>query len=185
VTAWAPVACWRWAPYPTVATYCGYPATPIVHDYGTTIVYQHDCVYHAGEPVATAEEYAAQALNIASAGPAAKPAVNEEWQSFGVFALIQGDAKEAGNLFQIAIDKDGVLRGNCYNALTDTSVPISGSVDKRTQRAAWVVGEKKDTVYETGVGNLKHPETQVLVHVGKERTQQWTRVRLEQPAKTK
>jgi hypothetical protein len=36
-------------------------------------------------------------------------------------------------------------------------------------------------VYETGLGNLSQPETQVLVHFGKERTQQWTLVRLEPP----
>jgi hypothetical protein len=54
-------------------------------------------------------------------------------------------------------------------------------VDRRTQRAAWIIGENKDTVYETGVGNLSQPETTMLVHAGKDRTQQWTLVRLEQP----
>ena len=36
-------------------------------------------------------------------------------------------------------------------------------------------------MYETGVGNLAEPETTMLVHFGKERTQQWTLVRLEPP----
>ena len=69
--------------------------------------------------------------------------------------------------------------------MTDTTVPISGSVDKRTQCAAWIVGDKKDTVYETGVGNLSQPETAMLVHTGKDRTQQWTLVRLEPPKEEK
>ena len=43
-------------------------------------------------------------------------------------------------------------------------------------------GERKDTVYETGIGNLTEPETTMLVHFGKDRTQQWTLVRLEKPA---
>jgi hypothetical protein len=78
-----------------------------------------------------------------------------------------------------------VIRGNYYNGLTDTTVPIYGSVDKKTQRAAWTVGDKKETAYETGVGNLVEPETTMLVHFGKVRTQQWKLMRLEKPADDK
>jgi hypothetical protein len=180
--AWTVAAYWAWAPYATVATFCGYPATPVVYDYGSNVVYEDNRVYYNGEPVASAEEYADQALVLATAGEMAKPNDKEDWQSLGVFAMIQGEEKEANNIFQIAINKDGVIRGNYYNVLTDTTVPLAGSVDKRTQRAAWIVGDKHDTVYETGVGNLSQPETQMLVHFGKERTQQWTLVRLEKPA---
>jgi hypothetical protein len=179
--AWTAAAYWRWAPYATVATFCGYPEAPVVYDYGSNLVYEDNSVYYNGEPVATAEEYAAQASDLATAGQAAKPAEQEEWQSFGVFAMIQGEEKDANSIFQIAISKDGVIRGNYYNDLTDTTVPIYGSVDKKTQRAAWIIGEKKETVYETGVGNLAQPEAPMLVHFGKDRTQQWTLVRLEPP----
>jgi hypothetical protein len=183
--AWTAAAYWTWASYATVSSFCGYPATPVVYDYGSNVVYEDNQVYYNGEPVATAEEYATQAADFAAAGQAATPAEGEEWQSLGVFAIVQGDEKEANNIFQIAINKDGVIRGNYYNGLTDMTAPISGSVDKRTQRAAWIVGEKKETVYETGVGNLVRPETAMLVHFGKDRTQQWTLVRLEQPPEMK
>jgi hypothetical protein len=183
--AWPAGAYWRWAPYATVAVFCGYPAVPVVYDYGSTVVYQDNRVYYNGEPVATAEEYATQALDLATAGQAAKPAEQDEWQPLGVFALVQGEGEGANNIFQLAINKNGVIRGNYYNSLTDTSVPIYGSVDKRAQRAAWIIGDKKDTVYETGMGNLSLPETSLLVHYGKDRTQQWTLVRLEAPAEMK
>jgi hypothetical protein len=174
-------ALWGWASYPAVASYCGYPATPVVYDYGSNLVYEDNRVYYDGEPVATAEEYATQAQNFAAAGQAAKASPKEEWKSLGVFAMVQGEEKDANNVFQIAISKDGVLRGNYYSTLTDTAVPIYGSVNKKTQRAAWVVGDNKGTVYETGVGNLAQPETTMLVHFGTDRTQQWTLVRLEPP----
>jgi hypothetical protein len=183
--AWTAAAYWRWAPYATIATFCGYPAEPVYYDYGTTIVYQGDQVYYNGEAVATAADYAAQASDLAAAGQAAKPAEKEEWQALGVFAVIQGEEKDANNIFQLAINKDGVIRGNYYNSLTDTTMPVYGSVDKRTQRAAWIIGENKEPVYETGVGNLSQPETQILVHFGKDRTQQWTLVRLEAPKEEK
>jgi hypothetical protein len=183
--AWTTAAYWRWAPYATLATFCGYPETPVIYDYGSTVVYDDNSVYYNGEAVATAADYAAQASDLAAAGQAAKPAEMEEWQSLGVFALVQGDEKDANNIFQIAINKDGVIRGNYHNTLTDTTAPIYGSVDRRTQRAAWVVGDNKETVYETGFGNLSEPETQMLVHAGKDRTQQWTLVRLEPPEEMK
>jgi hypothetical protein len=102
-----------------------------------------------------------------------------------VFAMLQGEETEVTHIVQIAVNKDGVIRGNYYNSLTDTTLPVTGSVGKKTQRAAWTIGDKKDTVYETGMGNLTKPETSMLVHVGKERTQQWTLVRLEAPEEEK
>jgi hypothetical protein len=185
VPAWPAATFWRWTPYVTVATFCGYPATPVIYDYGTTLVYEDNRVYYNAEPIATADEYADQAIQIAAVGQAAKPSDKEEWTPLGVFGMIQGDEKDANNIFQLAINKDGVIRGNYYNVLTDTTTPVYGSVDKKTQRAAWTVGERKDTVYETGLGNLSQPETQMLVHFGKERTQQWTLIRLEQPPEEK
>jgi hypothetical protein len=122
-----------------------------------------------------------QALGIAAAGQAAKPADTDEWLPLGVFAMVRGEEKEANNILQLAINKDGVIRGNYNNGLTEITVPISGSVDKRTQRAAWIVGANKEIVYETGMGNLAQPETSVLVRFGKDRTQQWLLVRLEPP----
>src|SRR5208282_5915455 len=90
--AWTTAAAyWAWAPYTTVATFCGYPAEPVVYDYGSTVVYEDNRVYYNGEPVATAEEYAAQASDIAVAGQTSKPDEKEEWQPLGVFAIVQGD----------------------------------------------------------------------------------------------
>ena len=54
-------------------------------------------------------------------------------------------------------------------------------MDRRTQRAGWTVGDRKDVVYETSVGNLTEDETTMLVHFGKDRTSSGTLIRLEQP----
>jgi hypothetical protein len=179
--AWNPATYWRWAPYTTAAVFAGWPAVPVVYDYGSNVVYEDNRVFYNGEPIATTEEYATQALDLAATGQAAQPAPMEDWQSVGVFAMVQAEEKDANNIFQIAVNKDGVIRGNYYNSLTDVTMPIYGAVDPNTQRAAWAIGDKKETVFETGVGNLWQSETSMLVHLGKDRTQQWTLVRLEQP----
>ena len=179
--AWTAAAFWAGATWGTVSSYCGYPAEPASYDYGGTVVYVDNSVYYDGQPVATAEEYTARAAAIADVGEKAQPGENEEWVSLGVFGMVKGEETEANQVFQLAINKDGILRGNYYDALSDSTLPIHGAVDKKTQRAAWTVGDRKETVYETGVGNLTEDETTMLVHFGKDRTQQWTLIRLEQP----
>jgi hypothetical protein len=185
--------CWRAAAWTTAAVvwalptwndcyaYCGYPAEPVYYDYGTNVVYQQDIVYQDGEAVGGAEGYAQQAEQIADTGRAAKVSEDGDWMSLGVFAMAQEGGTVSNNLFQFAVNKDGVLRGNYYNGLNDSTVPIYGSVDKKTQRAAWTVGDKKNVTYEAGFANLTKNETTMLVHFGKDKTQQWMLVRMEQP----
>ena len=91
-----------------------------------------------------------------------------------------GETKST-NIFQLAINKDGVIRGEYYNALTDTTEPVYGSVDAKTQRAAWTVGDRKSPVYEAGIANLTKDETTMLVHYFKSDAQQFTLVRIEKP----
>jgi len=179
--AWTAAVFWRGVAWATLASSCAYPAEPVVFDYGTTIVYEDNRVYYNGEPIATAPDYATQAADIAVRGEEARVSEKEDWVSLGVFGMVQGDEQDANNIFQLAINKDGIIRGTYYNALSDSEAPVYGSVDGKTQRAAWVVGERKDTVYETGIANLTQPETTMLVHFGKDRTQQWTLVRLDPP----
>jgi hypothetical protein len=104
-----------------------------------------------------------------------------DWQSLGVWAMVQGDQTESNKILQLAVNKDGVIRGNHFDALTETTLPIQGAVDKKTQRAAWTVGENTEVVYETGIYNLTREETEMLLHFGKDSTQQWSLVRLEAP----
>ena len=54
-------------------------------------------------------------------------------------------------------------------------------IDKKTQRVAWVVEDKKNIIFDTGLYNLTKDETPVLVHMGKDKTEQWLLVRLKQP----
>jgi hypothetical protein len=162
---------------------------PAYYDYGSggNCYYDEEAVYVDGEAVATPEEYAQQAADIAETGAeqlAAPIAIeaNEEWMSLGVFAL--STSKEETNptkYFQLAVNKDGVINGTFMNTATKQDHPILGAIDKKTQRASWYVGDKKDTVMETGVYNLTKDETSVLVHFGTERTEEYLLVRMDPP----
>jgi hypothetical protein len=176
---------WAAATWGACSSYCGYPEEPLYYDYGTNVVYQGDSVYVNGDAVVPQDQYAEQAAAIADTGSQAKASKEEDWLPLGVFAMIQGEQVNGNDLFQLAVNKAGTIRGNYYNALSDTTLPVYGAVDKKSQRAAWTIGDRKDTTYEAGFANLTRPETTMLVHFGKDRTQQWTLIRLEAPKGTK
>jgi hypothetical protein len=179
---WGASTIWRAATWPAVGAWCGWgAAAPIVYDYGNNVTYQGDQVYYGDQPVATADQYYQQASDIAESAPAAAPGPqSDDWLPLGVFSLIQGDQSDTNTMFQLAVNKAGVIAGNYNSVLTGTTAPVHGSVDKQTQRAAWTVGENKTTVYDTGVSNLTKDEAPVLIHIGKDKTQQWLLVRLKQ-----
>lgn len=182
---WAAGTAWQAATWPAIATYCAIPSSPINYDYGNTIVYQNNNVYVNGQDAGSAADYAQQATTIADAGQKAQAPPTEEWKALGVFALVQGDEKTSNNLFQLAINKEGIIRGNYYDGLMDTTTPVFGSVDKKTQRAAWTIGKKNDRVFETGLSNLTKAESPILVHFGNDRTQQWLLVQVDSPKDSK
>jgi len=82
--------------------------------------------------------------------------------------------------FQISIDKDGVVTGAFKNLLSGETSPISGQVDKKTQRVAWKIGSN-NTVIEAGLQNLTQEVASCLVHFDTDTTQTWLLVRLKQP----
>jgi hypothetical protein len=178
---WVAGSAWSAASWGAVSASAGYPAESTSYDYGGSVVYQDDGVYVDGESVGTPEEYAQQASTIADTGKEAKTGKDDEWLPLGVFAMVQGEETTSNNIFQLAINKDGVIRGNYYNALTDSTLPVFGSADKKTQRAAWTVGEKKTPVYEAGILNLTKNDSTMMVHYEKGRSQQFTLFRIEQP----
>jgi len=182
-TAWVGGSAWGAAAWPTVAAYTSAPAQqPVYYDYGTNVVQQDDTAYVNGEPVGTAAHYASQAAALAHSSESVETPQDEEWLPLGVFAIHEGEETTSNQLFQIAVNRDGVLRGNYYDAESDTTEPLEGAVDKETGRAAWTVAQRKTPIYEAGIANLTLNETTMLVHYNKEKASQFTLVRIDPPA---
>lgn len=180
--AWRGAGAWAAARWGGLYDWWGIPVeTPVYYDYGNNVTYQGDNVYVNGTETATAQDYASQAINLATQGQQASPPASDQWQSLGVFALVQGQETTSNNLFQLAVNQAGILRGNYYDGIMDSTTPVYGSVDKKTERAAWTIGKKADRVFEAGIYNLTQDQCPVLVHFGKDRTQQWLLVRMQEP----
>jgi hypothetical protein len=179
---WAAGQAWTAASWPAIGASVGYAAAtqPVPYNYGDNITYQNNQVYYGDQPVATAEQYYQQASTLAQTAPPPDPK-SDDWMPLGVFALVQGDQSDPHYVMQLAVNKSGALGGNYSDLVSGSTLPIQGSVDKQSQRVAWTVGNNKNTVGETGLYNLTQDEAPALIHIGKDKTQQWTLVRLKQP----
>lgn len=127
-------------------------------------------------PTAVAKGGTGSSSKGATAKSGNKPS---DWKPLGVFALTQGDQTDSNSIFQLAVDKNGIVRGNYYNPLTQEEKPIQGKVDKKNKRVAWTVGTNKQVVYDTGLANLLAKQSSLLIHLSKDSTQQWNIVRLQ------
>ena len=163
-----------------LAGWGGYGTAPVSYNYGTTVCYQDDGVYVQGARVGSAEEYAQQAATIATQGGAdVKVAADDQWRPLGVYALARSEETNPSTFMSLAIDKDGLLRGSYYDAVSDSTMNITGKVDKKSQRAAWTIGDKKTPVYEAGLSNLTQKQTTILVHRDGGKVEQMLLVRVE------
>lgn len=160
-------------------------AQPIYYDYGNNVVYQDNSVYVNNQDMGTAEQYTQQASQLAAAGASANVSDEKNWMPLGVFALSESGQTKSDSVVELAVNAQGIIRGNYTNTKTKKTQQVQGSVDKKSQRAAWTVGDDQKTVYDTGVYNLTKDEAPLLVHIGKDETQQWLMVRLDQKDKDK
>jgi hypothetical protein len=87
-------------------------------------------------------------------------------------------------VFQLAINKQGIIRGNFQDSADGKTAAVEGSANLQTQRVAFTVADKPSTVIETGLYNLTKDEAPALVHIGADHTEQWLLVRLKNPAAT-
>ena len=176
---------WGYTSWPMMAGFWGMSAAamPVEYAYGNNITYQNDNVYYGSQPEATTAAYYTQAQTLAQSVPITEEETKEEsnWKPLGVFSMVQGQQQNTTTMFQLAVNKNGAIKGTYYNPLTSETKPVTGAVDKKKGRASWIIAGDKNVVYDTGLYNLLQKQSQMLVHYGKDKTQQWTLVRLEQP----
>ena len=176
---WGASAIWNAATWGTAASYCGYTdEQPIYYDYGDNVTYNDGSVYVNGQDVGTSDEYYDQASQLATDGADASASEDGDWLPLGVFALTRPDQSSSDVTIQLAVNKQGVIRGNYTDNVTNKTQVVKGSVDKKTQRVAFTVGDNTTNVVETGLYNLTKDEAPALIHFGTDRTEQWLLVRL-------
>ncbi|WP_206026423.1 hypothetical protein [Roseimicrobium sp. ORNL1] len=184
---------WWWRPC-TWGTLGGWlyssPPAPVYPDYGMTVIYEDntETVYVDNKPVPV-EQYTGPIVEVAATKEQSPPPVPpeegkpEEWMPLGVFALVQEEKGSPNMFMQISINKDGAITGGYQNTITGDERPITGQLDKASQIAAWRIGDNRDTICTTSIGNLTQDVCTVALHFNQaERTESWLLVRMPEPA---
>ena len=107
----------------------------------------------------------------------------DNWMPLGVFAVGRENEDNSSPRYflQIAVSKDSYIAGTCYDSLKNQTVPITGSVDKTSKRAAWKMADNNDVVMETGIFNLTQDSVPAMIHFGKDKSETRLLVRMEKP----
>lgn len=182
---WAAGAAWVPANWDALVRHCEIDinATPVSYNYGSNVICVGGNVVFNGKPVGTAEEFSQQADELAETGAAALTSPTDQWLPLGVFALVRNEHQHPQLIMQLAVNPQGVLRGNYTDEVTDSTLPVHGAVNLQTQRAAWTVGDNQFSVMEAGINNLTQSEAPALIHKNGA-TQRWLLVRLAQASQS-
>jgi len=179
---WNAGAVWAPATWATTSKFCGISATPVVYNYGTNVTCVDGNIAHGGQNLGTAAQFSQQAAALAATGANAEVSNTDEWMPLGIYGMVRNEQQHPQLILQLAMNKQGILRGNYTDELSEHTQPVQGSVDLKTQRAAWTVGDNNLSVIEAGLSNLSQDEAPVLIHK-RGQTEHWILVRLNPPAK--
>ncbi len=183
-TAW-----WTAPTYGYASGYSGCSEQPVSYEYGDDGIYvENGNVYVGDQAVASEEEYYDQANEIAgdfpsdseTGGDAAADEAEGDWLPLGVFAVVSEGQTKSEMTLQLALNKEGMVRGNLKIDLTDKVIQVFGNVDKETQRVALKLEGKDDIVIEAGLYNLTEDVLTVMIHYGKDRQEERGLIRLTQ-----
>lgn len=137
----SPADCWQTADVATVNTWLGQP----VRASGTTADDAGGVVTAGGTG---GDDVAADGLRSVLVLPAghqnAVGPTDADWLPLGVFAVVSPGSPQssdhAPSYQQLAVDRQGTIKGNFYDAISGTVQPIAGVVDRGTLMASWTVG---------------------------------------------
>ncbi len=176
---------WVTATWATAGSYCGCSEEGTYYDYEDNVTYDDGNVLYEGEVVATDEQYYDQAAQIADSGTPIEdePTADEsEWLPLGVFAVLaEASQTKTDKVLQLALNKEGEIRGNFQDILTDKVTPVIGAVDKQSQRVAMKLEGNDSLVMEVGLYNLTNDEVPALVHFDAKTQEPRTLIRLKNP----
>jgi hypothetical protein len=150
--AWRPAKSttdwWKTADVATITTWLGQPVQPVMAA-GTAAGTGGAVVTSGGTGIGAD---GLQSVLVLPAGHQnAVDHADSDWLPLGVFAVVPPgtqDTAQAHNYQQLAVDRQGTIKGNFYDTLSGTIQPITGTVDRASLnasgnascKASWTVG---------------------------------------------
>jgi len=137
----SPADWWKTADVATITAWLGQPVTA-----AGTAADSGNAVATAGGADAGADGLQSVLVLPAGHQNAVGPA-DSDWLPLGVFAVVPPGTQEsdqAHNYQQLAVDRQGTIKGNFFDTISGTVQPITGTVDRTalnsSWKASWTVG---------------------------------------------
>ncbi len=133
----SPADWWKTVDVATITAWLGNPITA-----AGTAAGNGGAVATAGGVEASADGLRSVLVLPAGHQNAVGPA-DSDWLPLGVFAVVPPgtqDTAQAHNYQQLAVDRQGTIKGNFFDAISGTVQPITGTVDRTALTASWTVG---------------------------------------------
>jgi hypothetical protein len=142
---------WAVASATGVAAWLGWAAYP--ETYGTsntTVVYQETPADETEEEPAVDD----QAFTNQTATPQDDAG---DWLALGVYSVVSNSGEPASRLLQLAVNRQGELRGVYFDTIANTSQNLSGRVDQATQEAQWSIDSNAQITFRANLDQLTQP----------------------------
>jgi hypothetical protein len=136
----SPADWWKTADVATITGWLGKPIQPVMA--AGTAADNGGAVATAGGAGIGADGLQSVLVLPAGHQNAVGPA-DSDWLPLGVFAVVPPgttDTAQAHNYQQLAVDRQGTIKGNFFDAISGTVQPITGTVDRTALTASWTVG---------------------------------------------
>ncbi len=155
---------WAVASAAALGSWLGWATAPQESYSSTTIIYDDS------PEVDDADDYV-------DASPADVELPAGDWLPLGVYSIVTAPDQPSMQLVQLAVDRNGVVRGVYYDAMTNTSHSVVGSIDRDTQQVQWTLESNPNLAFQAGIDQLTQPTGVVEVTLpGGD--QEWQLVRL-------
>ena len=82
----------------------------------------------------------------------------------GIFQIATSNDGTPAALIQLQVSHEGVIRGEYFDLVSHVSQPVTGAVNKQTQRAAFRVGPNSKATFDVQLAGLTEEETTAWVH---------------------
>jgi hypothetical protein len=129
----------------------------------------------SGEAAATAPQEPATAAPAEAGVPE-----DEAWMPLGVFALHPVEERQSNLVLQMAVNRDGILRGSQFHTGTEKAENVTGAVDKQSLRVVWRSGDNRGSTFETTLGELTKTEGRLTLRFSDDRREDWKSIHISQ-----
>lgn len=98
---------------------------------------------------------------------------SQEWMQVGVYNVAETGNSNPTRMVQLDVSRDGKIRGNYFDILSNQVTLLAGEVNKETQAVAWTIGANGKVVFRTTLSALTQPSGTVQVQFPNGKSSSW------------